>query len=56
MTEAAPLALLLEDHGLIAIDVETTLSGGGFDVVTFYTCVEAVLIVAPTRVSKVGDR
>jgi DNA-binding NtrC family response regulator len=41
MTEAAPLALLLEDDGLIAMDVENTLYGGGFNVVTFYTCAEA---------------
>ncbi|MEO6014238.1 MAG: response regulator [Devosia sp.] len=36
-----PVALLLEDEPLIAMDVESTLQDGGFDVVTFATCSEA---------------
>lgn len=34
-------ALLLEDEPLIAMDLEITLQGGGFDVVHMVTCADA---------------
>ena len=37
------VVLLLEDEGLIAIDVELTLSDEGYEVVTFATCSEALI-------------
>jgi DNA-binding response OmpR family regulator len=38
---ASPIALLLEDDVLIAMDVECTLADGGFEVVTCTTCSQA---------------
>lgn len=41
MSANAVLTLLLEDEPLIAMDIELTLRGAGFDVTTVVTCEEA---------------